>query len=166
MRKLFIVIMMLPLTIDAKGEDKNAKNVEASEKKIAAQPHEGVWQAVAAVLGGSKLSEEEVKAITLIINGDNYQVLIANEQPDMGICKADATKTPKRMTIKGTEGPNKGKTYLAIFEMKDADSLRVCYDLSGKEFPRQFAAPRDTLLFVVEYRRQIEKTTEKPAKSN
>ena len=34
------------------------------------------------------------------------------------------------MTITGTEGPNRGKTFPAIYELKD-DTLRICDDLSG-----------------------------------
>ena len=32
--------------------------------------------------------------------------------------------------------------------------MRVCFDLSGKEFPKEFKAPRDTELYLVGYRRQ------------
>ena len=37
--------------------------------------------------------------------------------------------------------------------MKDENSLRVCYDLSGKEFPTEFRAPKGTQLYLVGYRR-------------
>ena len=59
-----------------------------------------------------------------------------------------------RMTIKSEEGPNKGKTFLAIYEMKDEVSMRVCYDLSGKEFPTEFKATPGTKLYLAGYRRQ------------
>jgi len=75
--------------------------------------------------------------------------------PDKGACTIDRSTTPKRMTITSTDGPNKGKTFLAIFEHKDAVSMRVCYDLSGKEFPKEFAAPKGTQLYLVGYRRQV-----------
>jgi uncharacterized protein (TIGR03067 family) len=58
------------------------------------------------------------------------------------------------MTITSTNGPNRGKTFLAIYEMKDAGSLRVCYDLSGTDFPKEFKAPKGTSLHLVGYRRQ------------
>jgi uncharacterized protein (TIGR03067 family) len=60
------------------------------------------------------------------------------------------------MTIKSTEGPNRGKTFLAIYEMKDAGSMRVCYDMSGTEFPKEFKAPKGTQLYLAGYRRQKE----------
>ena len=42
--------------------------------------------------------------------------------------------------------------------MKDGDSLRICHDLSGKEFPKEFKAPKGTQLYLVDYRRQEEKS--------
>jgi len=38
--------------------------------------------------------------------------------------------------------------------MKDNRSLRVCYDLSGTAFPKEFKAPKGTRLYLVGYRRQ------------
>jgi uncharacterized protein (TIGR03067 family) len=57
------------------------------------------------------------------------------------------------MDIVGTKGPNKGKTILAVYEIKD-DTLRVCYDLSGKARPKEFKTKADTQLFLVEYKRE------------
>jgi uncharacterized protein (TIGR03067 family) len=140
-----------------------ASGAEGSEKD-AKPPHEGVWKAIAAVLGGVRLPDQAVTGITLKVEGDHYEVTVQGEEhPDKGTCKLDTTTTPKRMTITSTDGANKGKTFLAIFEMKDAESLRVCYDLSGKEFPKEFKAPKDSPLFLVGYRRQKEQPSEKPA---
>ena len=75
---------------------------------------------------------------------------------DKGTCMLDTNSSPKRMIIKSAEGPNRGKTFLAIYEMKDARSMRVCYDLSGAAFPTEFKAPKDTKLYLVGYRRQKE----------
>ena len=116
---------------------------------------DGVWKPIAAVMGGVRLPDEAVKAITLKISGEQYEVTVAGEDhSDKGTCTVDKTTTPHRMTIKSEEGPNKGKTFLAIYEMKDQVSMRVCYDLSGKEFPTEFKAPTGTKLYLVGYRRQ------------
>lgn len=61
-----------------------------------------------------------------------------------------------RMTITSPNGPNRGKTFLAIYELKDERSLRVCYDFSGAELPKEFDAPKGTQLQLVGYRRQKE----------
>ena len=129
----------------------------AAAAKPVGDSHEGVWKPIAAVLGGVRLPPPALKAITLKISGDNYEVTVEGEkEPDKGTCTLDHSTTPKRMTIKGVEGPNRGKTILAIFEKKDAVSMRVCYDLSGTEFPMEFKAPKGTQLYLVGYRRQAE----------
>ena len=135
----------------AEGED---------EPKTAAGPQDGVWKPVAAVLGGVQLPEAAIKAITLKVTDGNYEVTIEGEGPDKGTCTVDTTTTPKRMTIIGTDGPNQGKTILAIYEMKDDVSMRVCYDLSGTEFPKEFKEPKGSQLYLVGYRRQKEQPAE------
>src|SRR5687767_14154568 len=92
---------------------------------------------------------------TLKISGEKYEVSVEDENhSDQGTCTVDQTTKPYRMTIKSEVGPNKVKTFLAIYEMKDAVSMRVCYDLSGKEFPSEFKAPAGKHLYLVGYRRQ------------
>jgi uncharacterized protein (TIGR03067 family) len=130
-----------------------------SAEKSPADPRtpEGVWKPIAAVLGGARLPKESLDAITLKISGRNYEVTVAGEkEPDRGTSTLDTNASPKRMTITSTNGPNRGKTFLAIYEMKDERSLRVCYDLSGAEFPKEFKAPKGTKLYLVGYRRQKE----------
>jgi uncharacterized protein (TIGR03067 family) len=74
-------------------------------------------------------------------------------KPDRGTCKLDPSAKPKALDITGTEGPNKGKTILAIYE-RDGDTLRVCYDLGGKNRPTEFKTTAGSRLFLVEYKRQ------------
>jgi uncharacterized protein (TIGR03067 family) len=56
------------------------------------------------------------------------------------------------MDITGTDGPNKGKTFPAIYEL-DGDTLKVCYDLSGKERPKALKTESGTMTFLVIYKR-------------
>ena len=57
------------------------------------------------------------------------------------------------MEIKGTDGPNKGKTIPAIYELKD-DTMRVCYDLNEKKRPTEFKTKAGTNLYLVTYKRE------------
>jgi uncharacterized protein (TIGR03067 family) len=137
---------------------------DAAETKKDASAQEGVWKPIAAVLGGARMPQEALNAITLKLSGINYEVTVEGEKgPDRGTCTLDLSTSPKRMTITSTNGPNRGKTFLAIYEMKDAGSLRVCYDLSGTAFPKEFKAPKGTQLYLVGYRRQKEATTGVPS---
>ena len=142
----------------------NAAGSTPSDTKNNAFSHDGTWKPIAAVLGGVRLPEDAVKAITLKVADGNYLVNIEGEkEPDIGTVTIDTTTSPKRMTIKSTSGPNRGKTFLAIYEMKDEVSMRVCYDLSGTDFPTEFKAPKGTPMYLVGYRRQSAQPAEKTA---
>jgi uncharacterized protein (TIGR03067 family) len=166
MRNLILLLVVFSVAPLAQAEDKCAPATLGNSKPAAPQAeapkgdaptHEGVWKPIAGILDGARLPEPALKAITLKIAGLNYEVTVEGEnQTDKGTCTLDTTTNPKRMTIKSTEGPNRGKTFLAIYEMKDSVSMRVCYDLSGMDFPKEFKAPKGTHHYLVGYRRQKE----------
>lgn len=123
---------------------------------------EGIWKPKGALLDGVFLPPPSLKAITLVVKKGTYRVTIeGEEEPDEGTFEVDTSVSPKRMTIKSNSGPNKGKTFLAIYEMKNEISMRVCYDLSGKEFPKEFKAPKGSGRYLVGYRKQVTPTTDK-----
>lgn len=112
----------------------------------------GTWIPTSAELAGQKFPDETLKTMKLTLEGDKYTVLVGDKK-DEGTFKLDADKNPKTMDITGTAGPNQGKTFLTIYEFKD-DSLKVCYDLSGKVRPTQFKTEPNTQLFLVTYKRE------------
>jgi uncharacterized protein (TIGR03067 family) len=87
-----------------------------------------------------------------VVKGDKYTVTVGAEV-DQGTCKLNPSAKPKALDITGTDGPNKGKTILAIYE-RNGDTLRVCYDLSGKNRPTEFKTQAGTQLFLVTYQRE------------
>jgi len=113
---------------------------------------QGTWLPSAAELGGKMFPDEVRKTIKLVIKGDKYTVTVG-EKVDKGTVKLNPAAKPKALDITGTEGPNKGKTILAIYE-RNVDTLRVCYDLSGKNRPKEFKTKEGTQLFLVTYKRE------------
>jgi uncharacterized protein (TIGR03067 family) len=113
---------------------------------------EGTWLPATAEIGGKKFPDEVRKTIKLVVKGGRYTVTVG-KQVDQGTVKLNPKAKPKALDITGTEGPNKGKTIRAIYE-RDGDTLRVCYDLSGKGRPREFKTRAGTQLFLVTYKRQ------------
>ena len=99
-----------------------------------------------------KFPDEVRKSIKLELKGDTYLVTVGTN-PDRGTCKRNPAAKPKELDITGTEGPNKGKTILAIYE-RDGDKMKVCYDLGGKNRPTEFKTKEGALLFLVEYKLQ------------
>src|SRR5260370_24702203 len=88
---------------------------------------QGTWLPIKAELGGQPMTAAVLKSISLKIADGKYEVLVG-DQSDKGTYTLDATTTPKGMTITGTGGPNNGKTFPCIYELK-GDMLRVSYDL-------------------------------------
>jgi uncharacterized protein (TIGR03067 family) len=113
---------------------------------------EGTWLPSSAELAGKPFPEEVRKTIKLVIKGDKYTVTVG-KAVDQGTAKLNPSAKPKALDITGTDGPNKDKTFKAIYEL-DGDTLRICYDLSGKGRPTEFATKEGTHLFLVTYKRE------------
>jgi uncharacterized protein (TIGR03067 family) len=119
----------------------------ANERKLL----EGAWLPTAAEMSEKGWDETTLKSMKLVIEGDKYAVTVG-KAIDKGTTKIDPSKKPKTMDIMGADGPNKGKTFLCIYEL-NGDTLRVCYDLSGKARPSEFKTKKGELLFLVTYKR-------------
>jgi len=112
---------------------------------------DGNWTPISGELSGRPFPTDTLRTIKLVISGNKYTVTVG-EQTDKGRLDIYATKKPKAMDIVGTEGPNQGKTFVAIYEA-DAKMLRICYDLEGKQRPTEFKTKEGTQQFLVTYRR-------------
>ena len=126
---------------------------------LAADPHDnkslrGDWIPVKAELGGQPMSDEVLKSISMTLGEGTYHVDVAGN-PDKGTYELDSSTTPTSMTIKGTEGPNKGRVIPAIYEIK-GQTLRICYDLAreGAKRPKAFKSDPGTRLYLVTYERK------------
>jgi len=134
--------------------------VAASLTAFAAAPPDdakavqGTWTPAKADLGGQPMTEAILNSISLKLANGKYEVSVGGN-PDKGTYTLDSTSKPKSMTITGTEGPNRDKTFPAIYELK-GDTLRICYDLSGAKRPTEFKSVTGTKLYLVTYHRKKE----------
>jgi uncharacterized protein (TIGR03067 family) len=115
---------------------------------------QGNWVPATAELAGQPMTEAVLKSISLKLDHGKYEVFVGGN-PDRGTYTIDSASKPKGMTITGTEGPNHGKTFPAIYELK-GDRLRICYDLSGAKRPTEFKSVAGTKLYLVTYKRKKE----------
>ena len=164
MKRILPILILSLWLFECHAEDANPKSPSdpTSTAKAADFQFDGVWKPKGALLRGVLLPPPALDTITLKITDDKYEVTVTGEeQPDKGMFILDETVTPLRMAIKSLSGPNKGKIILAIYEIKGEDAMRVCYDLSGKAFPTEFKAPKDSEYYLVGYRRQ---KTDEPTK--
>jgi uncharacterized protein (TIGR03067 family) len=122
-----------------------------SDSKASTPPADGKWQAVEAELAGKKYPMQSPKGIELTIDGEKYHVFTGDGE-DRGTVRYLADEKPTAMDITSTFGPNKGKTFLAIYKL-DGDKLVVCYDLMGKSRPKEFKTEPKTMQFLVTYQK-------------
>lgn len=103
----------------------------------------GTWKFVSIEAEGQKTPEEVFKDTRLVLDGDKFTVTGGNET-FAGTFKVDISKKPKKIDVIFTEGPEKGKTSLGIYEL-EGDTYKVCIGLAGnKDRPTEFASKPDS----------------------
>jgi uncharacterized protein (TIGR03067 family) len=112
---------------------------------------DGTWLLKTAELAGRELPKQAGAVLTLTVKKGEYE--FQAESLDRGTVVYNDSAKPKEMDIKGVEGPNRGKTFLAIYELA-GDKLTVCYDLSGKSRPTEFKTRPRSQLFLATYERK------------
>jgi uncharacterized protein (TIGR03067 family) len=92
----------------------------------------------------------------LVFDSGGYSIIDrTNQVVDSGDYVVDAAASPQAIDIVGREGPNAGRTMLAIYQL-EADRLTVCYDLDGPERPSDMQAEEeDQLLLSITYARAL-----------
>ena len=141
MRTLLIAFTILASFAFAAGTETGKNN-----------PLAGTWIPETAEINGKPFPDEIRKSMKLVIGNDDTYTVTVGDKADKGTVKVNSTAKPKEIDIIGAEGPNKGKTLLAIYE-HTGDTLRICYDLSGKARPTEFNSVGGTH-FLVTYKRE------------
>src|SRR5882724_10787600 len=75
---------------------------------------QGSWTLAKADMGGQPMDEAVMKTISLKLDNGKYEAFVGTS-PDKGTYAIDSTSKPKSMTVTGTDGPNHGKTFPAIY---------------------------------------------------
>ena len=96
---------------------------------------------MAANVAGKELIVKELRVKYLVLDSGGYSIV-------------DHAAFPQTMDIVGREGPNAGRTMLAIYELS-ADRLTVCYDLDGSKRPVDMKSQEDQLLLTISYARAL-----------
>jgi len=115
----------------------------------------GTWVLRKAELGGKDF---KAPGFELTINGTKWSAGITangaapNDFGTLVLFGDELGGEARRVDVIGTEGPNKGKRYPAIYRLFSHErELEVCYDLSGQDRPSEFVSREGTMLFRVRY---------------
>lgn len=114
---------------------------------------EGAWIPIAASVSGQELLVAELRVKYLVLDGHDYNIVDrSNQVVDRGEYLVNGNAKPWTIDIVGRDGPNAGRSMLAIFELK-GDQLTVCYNLDGNNRPANMQAYEDQLLLSITYER-------------
>ncbi len=75
------------------------------------------------------------------------------EKVIQGTSEIDPTRKPKTIDFMTTEGDDKGKIVLGIYELGD-DTRKLCYAQPGKDRPSEFSAPAGSGHTLVVFKRE------------
>ncbi|HEY6484108.1 MAG TPA: TIGR03067 domain-containing protein [Steroidobacteraceae bacterium] len=115
----------------------------------------GAWVPVAANVSGQALLVGELRVKYLVLDGRDYSIIDrSNRIVDSGEYLVNERAMPPTIDIVGRDGPNAGRSMLAIFELDD-DHLTVCYELDGAARPANMQAQQDQLLLSITYQRAL-----------
>jgi len=145
--RVFVAPAVLVLSLAVAVAQEKKDDAAAADLKAMV----GKWKLEKAELGG-KDAMALLKDLKFEITDPGKYVAELGEK-DEGTFTVDPSKSPKEMDIKGTGGPNKGKTIPAIYKI-DGDTLTIAYELGGGKRPEKFETKPDTKQYLAVYKRE------------
>jgi uncharacterized protein (TIGR03067 family) len=100
---------------------------------------EGEWSMVSGQRDGQSLPDSLVKGSKRVAKAGETTVTIDGRTFLQAKFTIDPTQKPKAIDYTLTDGPNKGKTQLGIYEL-DGETVKFCFAMPGKERPTDFTA--------------------------
>ena len=116
------------------------------------EPLQGGWTMVLVFRNGQEASPDLAKSGELVIEDQEYRAKLGSDSMTATI-KVDSSKTPKQIDLTLSTGENKGQTVKGIYKIT-GDDLTICRGLTAKAArPTEFAAPVDSGLLLVTWKR-------------
>lgn len=101
---------------------------------------QGTWTIVELEKG--KAGDQPVSARTVEFRGDKYAIKADGKAVEEGTFAADAGKTPNRIEVTTTSGPDKGQKWHGVYEL-EGDTLRAVVGPTDKDRPASLAKPAE-----------------------
>jgi uncharacterized protein (TIGR03067 family) len=113
---------------------------------------QGGWTMVLVFRNGEAVPAEQAKSGELLIEDQEYHARLGELAVTASI-KVDTSKAPKEIDLTFTTGEQKGTTVKGIYKIA-GDDLTICRALTEKKSrPTEFAAPIDSGLLLVTWKR-------------
>ena len=150
MRSQFLVVFWALVFVVAAGRGPAADEKADAEKEL--KKFKGTWSVESHEAEGAPAPAEDLKTITLVFEGDKFEVRRDGKVFQSGTQKVDPSRKPKTVDARVTEGEGKGKVMLGIYQL-DGDTLKVCFDPEGKKRPTEFKTATGSGTFLNVHKR-------------
>ncbi len=132
MRRHILMALTVGFLIGTAGE-------AGDDSKKELQSFQGAWVLVSAERDGKK--DSSGKGTKLVLTGNKYALTQESSAVigHFGTFSLDLAKKPKTIDVTVTDGPDKGKTFLGIYELA-GDDYKVCFSSPGKERPKELTS--------------------------
>ena len=118
--------------------------------------YKGTWRVILLQVDGELADEKEAKKIIVVNAPDGRWTVVADgEKIGTGTSQIDPTKKPKTIDFTPTEGVEKGKVLLGIYEIKE-NCRKLCYAEAGKDRPTEFSSKPGSGHVLVIFQREKE----------
>jgi uncharacterized protein (TIGR03067 family) len=115
-----------------------AVSLAAGEAALAPeyQKAEGAWAVTAMAMNGEEIAEEGYKDLRMVLKGRTVSAYSGKDLLAQGTYRIVGTKAKQvRFDLLMGVGADKGKTFPALNEWVDADTIRTCLAQPGKPRP-------------------------------
>jgi uncharacterized protein (TIGR03067 family) len=112
----------------------------------------GTWVATEATRNGQKVPDDFIKDNSVTFTDGKYKAFLGAATEE-GTYKVDRSKKPNTIDMNPRSGRKKGATMQAIFEL-DGDMLKICWNLTTNQRPKDFTSTAENKQFLVIYKRK------------
>jgi uncharacterized protein (TIGR03067 family) len=111
---------------------------------------QGAWKLVSSTYDG----EPQMADMHWVVNGDHYNIRLNQHLgEDPYTFKLDASQQHIDVTHHETPKGTYGGNLTGIYEIS-GDSLKVCYDLTGQQYPKSFDATKGSRQVLYQFQRE------------
>lgn len=114
---------------------------------------QGTWTCISATIDGKELPKETAALLRLTMTQDRYKTEKGRDILFDSTYRVDASRSPRQISMVGTEGDLKGKEAQGIYSIEE-DILRICYTMPGSDRSEKFDSPAGSKTYLVVWKRE------------
>ncbi len=118
---------------------------------------QGEWEMVSGTVDGFSIPPTMTTGSKRVCKGDEVSVVVGGNEVMKAKVVVDPSKKPKTIDYQITEGANKGKTALGIYEVEDG-YFKSCFAAPGADRPTEFKSKSGTLQTLTTWKKKPAET--------